>query len=159
MNWLKRFIKGVANLFSKLDSKTKKVLPVAVRVTEAVKKFMDSPYDDMVIRGLQLIIPGKYDDIVISKAFAAVEAVLPQLILKLKYMESIALSTMSPEAKAIEVIKSIKFSSDEEKNCFAHNLSSLIIQYLSDGKLTIGECFKLSEFIYEEWKKNEKADV
>lgn len=40
MNWLKRFIKGVANLFSKLDSKTKKVLPVAVRVTEAVKKFM-----------------------------------------------------------------------------------------------------------------------
>lgn len=47
MNWLKRFIKGVANLFSKLDSKTKKVLPVAVRVTEAVKKFMDSPYADV----------------------------------------------------------------------------------------------------------------
>ena len=156
---MKEFLKKIWTkaklLFTKADDGLKRALPAVIKAVNAVKSFVDSPADDLIAEVIKSLIPGKADDVIIDKVKSIIVMSLPILICKLEIVHDIA-DTTSPTEKATKIVNNLKFASDEQKNIFFHNLAALLIKQLSDGKLSIGECFVTAEFIYNELKDQGK---
>jgi hypothetical protein len=65
-----KFFKWVSTSFFKLDTFSKKCIPVAVDVVEKIKNIMENPTSDVVLDVIKGSIQGTADDIIIDKAHA-----------------------------------------------------------------------------------------
>lgn len=135
------------------EEQARKITKVAISVTNVVKSITDSPIDDVLAEIAKAAIPGKADDVIINKIMQDIPVVLPKIISELTIVDGL-LADGTIEQKAEYVLSKIKFSSDGQKNLFAHNLCTSLVQALSDGKFTFGEAVVLSEMVYQEMKKN-----
>lgn len=154
---MKQFLKKIwakaVEFFTGSEEKAKKFTVTAIKVTNAVKSFIDSPLCDIAAFGLKKAIPGTADDVIIDAILTKAEEGLPKLIAQ----ETIVLGLLENstlEEKANFVLNKIKFASDEAKNEFYHQFCVRTILYLSDGKVTYGEAVILAEMVYQELKKN-----
>jgi len=142
-----RVLRFLAGLWKGLASETKKLVPVAIGVVQAIKMVMDSPVDDVILAIIKKAIPGDADDALIDKIKGVVETWVPKVLLELKMIESIAnIEDQNEQLKAI--LAELKLSSDETKNIVYHGLSSLILEKLSDGKLSWSDSIAIGEYYY-----------
>lgn len=149
---MKKLFKKVKELYDVLLNRTKKWIPVAVNIVEGIKKVMDSEVDDVVLAIVKAAIPGETDDFIINKVKSVVEKWLPKILLELQITESIAnIQDKNEQLKAI--LAKIKVSSDETQNVFYHGLASLILEKLSDGKITWSESVLLAEYYFKNIKQ------
>ncbi len=137
------------------EEQARKITEVAISVTDVVKAITDSPLDDILAEVAKAAIPGKADDVIINKIMSEVPIVLPKVISELAIIDGL-LADGTVEQKAEYILSKIKFASDEQKNLFAHNLCTALVQALSDGKFTFGEAVVLSEMVYQELKQNKQ---
>lgn len=151
--FIKKMLLKFKSWFISSEEWAKRVTTVAIKITNIVKTIVDSPVDDVVAELLKKAIPGKADDVVIDAALAGLKTALPKIVSELTIVDGL-LDGSTVEEKAAYVLGKIKFSSDEQKNEFAHNLCTKLVQFLSDGKLTFGEAAVLSEMVYQELKQN-----
>jgi len=149
---LKRFWKGIKKAFHKLRTKAKHILPVAIKITEGVKKVMDSPVDDIVASIITNAIPGNADDILVKKVTQFVEKELPGLLIKLKLINSVA-GIEDPNEQLKAIIAQLKISDKEPLNIYLHTVSAKAIEFLSDSKISWSEAVILSEIEYVETKE------
>lgn len=148
-----RIIRRIASLFQSLRSETKRLVPIAINVVEGVKTVMDSPVDDVLLEVLKKAIPGTADDILIDKIKEVVKEWLPKIILEMKMVQSVAeIEDQNEQLKAI--LAQFKLNSDESKNIFYHGLASLILEKLSDGKLSWSDSIVISEYYFKNVVKN-----
>lgn len=146
--FLKKVWSAVKTAYDKLTGATKKFIPVAINVVEGIKKAMDSPVDDVVLTIVKTAIPGDADDKFIDKAKATIEQWLPKILIELKLVESIAgIEDKNEQLKAI--LAQLKLSSDETKAIVYHGLASLILEKLSDGKLSWSDSIAISEYYFK----------
>lgn len=148
MTILGNFFKWAGKLFKGLSYKTKQLVPIAIAVVEGIKAVMDSPVDDIILFVIKRAIPGNADDILIDKIQSVVKEWLPKILLELKKVDSIAgIEDQNEQLKAI--LAEFKLSSDESQNIFYHGFCSLILEKLSDGKITWSESLLISEYYFQ----------
>jgi len=156
---MKRFFKkiwnGVKSLYNKLVDKTRDLVPVAVNIVEGVKTVVDSPVDDIVAELLKKAIPGVKDDIIIEKVHGIIIKQVPVILSRLLMIDSIA-NIKDPNQQLQAIVKQLRVASDEQKNVAYHGLATLIIEKLSDGKLTWGESAMIAEYYYQNFTKPQK---
>lgn len=123
------------------DVDLKNAAEKAVMLVEKVKTYIDNPVADMIDK----IIPGSWD----NKAIETVRTKLPGIIADLRGVQSTNDIATS--------LNDIKFSSDDAKDRFYHNLATAAARILSDGKLSFGDAVVAVQLIYDGIKKEEPA--
>ena len=148
----KMWIKAIEFL-TKSEEKAKKITKLAIKVTNAVKTVVDSPFTDIGAFALKKAIPGEGDDVIIDMLLSKAETELPKLIAQETLVLGL-LENASLEEKANFVLNKIKFASDDAKNEFYHKFCVRTVLFLSDGNVSYGEAVILAEMVYQELKKN-----
>lgn len=142
--WLAGIWKGISKLWNKAEEGVKKLAPIAIKVVQNVKTFMDSPVADVITA----LIPGEADDNLKAK----LREKLPNIIIKMQLVETIAgIEDTNEQLKAI--LEKLKLSSNDAQNVFYHGLASLILEKLSDGKLSWSEATIIAEYYYKNIEK------
>lgn len=134
---------GIKQLFSSVDKLLQQHISTAVITVENLKQLADSPSLDVITA----IIPGNVDDKIKEK----LRDYLPVLLDQLRVYETC--NKLDPDQKLQCIVRQINLSTNNIKNHLYHGLASLIIQTLSDGKLSFGDCIVLSEYYYNNFVK------
>ncbi len=130
----------VKELFNGIPAELKTAIHIGVLVTENIKNFVDSPTADV----LTAIIPGDIDDDIKNW----LRAKLPAILTELKLADSCGTLTNPGEITACAV-KVLQGLDGDIKSAFLHNLSILIAQVASDGKLTWSDGVYILEWYYQ----------
>lgn len=146
-NILKKIWLFVVGLWNRLDEVVEKYAPVAINVVNAVKKVNESTTGDIIEALVTAVIPGKADDAFVKLLRAKLKEILPKVLLQLNLSKSIA-EIQDPNEQLKAIITAINMSHDETKNAYYHSLCTMILQALSDGKLTWSESVQIAEYYY-----------
>lgn len=138
--------KVVVNLFNKLDDETKRLVPIAINVVEAIKAFNESKSTDFIAFVVTSAIPGDADDILIKKARAVVREWLPKILLDLKLIQSIADLTNDNE-KLIAILNELKLTST--KGIIYKGTAAKFLELMADGKFDFNDAVELTSYYYE----------
>lgn len=145
---LKKLWLSIAKMFDFLESKTKKLVPVAINVVQGLKAVMDGPVDDVIAFVIKTAIKGQTDDVIIDKTTETVKEWIPKILFELELINSIAnIEDQNEQLQAI--LNKINLSSDEKKKIIYHGLASLILEKLSDGKITWSDSVAISEYYFK----------
>lgn len=148
---LKKIFTFIRRLYSSLKDETKQYLPVAITVVEGIKKFIDSPIDDVLVGIVETVIPSLPKD-KIALVRTKLEEVLPKILLEMNLINSIA-SIEDPNQQLQAILDALKLSSDDVKAEKYHTIASKILVVLSDGKVTWGEAVIFTEWYYQNYVK------
>lgn len=146
--FLKKIWNAIRNLYDSLVGNTRRYVPVAIRIVEAIKSVVDSPVDDIILGIVKLAIPGDADDKLIDKVKETVERWLPKILLELRLVDSIA-NIEDPNQQLQAILAQLKLSSDETQAIVYHGLASLILEKLSDGELSWSDSVAIAEYYYK----------
>jgi hypothetical protein len=149
---MKKFIQkiwdGIKNAYAQLVYGTKRYVPIAINIVESVKSVMDTPVDDIILEIIKKSIPGSADDVLIDKIKSVVEKYIPMVLLQLQIVDSIAnITDKNEQLKAI--LERIKLSSNETQNIVWHGLGALILEKLSDGKISWSDSVVIAEYYFK----------
>jgi len=145
---LRKIWAWIAETYQGIVGGTKKYVPIAIKIVEAMKKVMDSPVDDVVIFIVTSAIPGDADDKAAAKVKAFVEKWLPKFLLELRIIEGVAnIPNLNDQLQAI--LNEVKKLSPETQGVIWHGFASLAIEKLSDGELSWSDAVALSEYFYK----------
>jgi len=138
--------------FGKLDKETKLLVPIAINVVNAIKTVMESPVDNVLVAIIEAAVPNKAEAALVEKINATVKQWLPKVLTELTMINAIANIT-DPNEQLKAILAQLKLSSDQTKDVLYHGLSSLILQELSDGKLTWSDAVVVGEYYYTNFVK------
>lgn len=125
-NFLQKIWGGVKHLFGDLPDDLKSSVHIGVVVTENIKNFVDSGNADI----LTAIIPGDIDDLIKNR----LRANLPKILTELKLADKCG--TLTDTAAIVKcAIQTLQQIEGDFKSAFLHDLSIIIAQVASDGKL------------------------
>jgi hypothetical protein len=130
----------IKSLFEGIPAELKTAIHIGVLVTENIKNFVDSPAADI----LTAIIPGDIDDEV--KSWLRVK--LPTILTELKLADSCG-SLTDPAAITECAVNVLQGLDSNVKSAFLHNLSIMVAEVASDGKLTWSDGVYLLEWFYK----------
>jgi hypothetical protein len=126
-SFLSKIRQGIKGLFDNTPVELQKAAHIGVVVAENVKTFVDSPETDV----LTALIPGNVDDYIKILLRARLPAILTELMLASNCTRLTGLSAIT--GCTIKVLQDLE---PDIQNAFLHNISILIAQVASDGKLT-----------------------
>lgn len=141
---LKKVWNFVKRLWESLDNTVDEYVDVAIKITEAIKKVVDSPVDDIIFT---LLKNTGVNGALLDKVQSTIEKKLPKILEKLLIIQDIA-EIDNPNEQLKAILASINFKDDQSKAAFYHSLASMLIEDLSDGELSWSEAVVLAEFIY-----------
>lgn len=144
---LKKIWVFISLLWSKADVFIDKFAPIAIGIVEQIKKVNESTTGDIIESILSAVIPGKADDVFLGIVREYLRSYLPKILAGMHISQSIA-AIEDPNEQLKAIIVAINMSPDEEKNAKYHTLSVLILNSISDGKLTFGESVLIAEYYY-----------
>jgi hypothetical protein len=145
--FLKKIWDGVKNIYHKLIGGTQKYVPIAINIVEAVKSVMATPVDDILAEIIKKSIPGGADDVLIDNIKNTVEKYIPLILIELQATEIIS-NIEDPKEQLKAIFDRIKVSSNETQNILWHGLASLLIEKLSDGRISWSDAVALSEYYF-----------
>jgi len=148
-NFLKKIWGGIKSIFNDLPHDLKNAVHIGVVVTENVKNFVDSGNADI----LTAIIPTDIDDVIKAR----LRANLPRILTELKLADNCAgLTDTNAIVKcAIDTLQKVE---GDFKSAFLHDLSILVAQVASDGKLDWKDGTYILQWYYTHKFKNEDED-
>lgn len=138
--------KSITSFFSKAFGtgydRLKKNSAIAVKVTDELKKYVESPIADVVVN----LIPGNWD----NYAIVALRKVLPPIAIKMAITHKIIEGSTSPSDCVVGIIEYLKTLDKEARIGFWITFAGELTKALSDGKLTFAEAVILSQLAYKE---------
>ncbi len=146
-NFLSKIWMFILNLWNAADKIIDQYTPIAIKVVEEIKKINESTTGDIIEVILTRVIPGSADDAAIRVLRDKLRAILPRLLLQLNIVSSIG-QIEDPNEQLRAVIATINMSADETRNAYYHVLCSLVLEALTDGKITWSEAVHISEYYY-----------
>lgn len=137
----------IISIYSKTDELIERIAPVAINVVEQIKTVNESTTGDVIELIITKAIKGNADDVAVNALRIKLKIYLPQVIEKMKLIMNISKAgSINAQAKAI--IAAINMSPDEIKNAYYHTFAVLILEKISDGKLTWSESVQIAEYYY-----------
>jgi len=152
MNIFQKVWKWIENLFSTIEKKVEKLVPVATNIVQGVKKAIEDNRTEYVLEVVKFSIPGDTDDKIIDKAMKLAREYVPKIALQLQIINSITdLDDVNDQMVAVvEIVKQI---SPEEQSKYWHELAKQILYALADNKITWGEAGAIVEYHYKNYIK------
>lgn len=144
---LKNLFAWINTLWTRIDKETQRMVPIAITLTNAVKQFVDSPLGEFSMEGLKKLITGSVDDVIIDKAHSFIDNKFPDIIIRLKLIESVV-AIEDKNAKALAVLNFLRTADASEKTNFWMGLSAVILEALKDGKITMAEATLIIQSYY-----------
>lgn len=145
--FLARIWAFIAALWKQVDALVEKVAPIAINIVDQVKKINESTTGDIIEMIITAVIPGNADEKVIKAIREKLKEILPKVLLGLNMSEAIA-QIEDPNEQLKAIILRINMSPDEQKNAYYHTLSVMILNAVSDGKLSWSESILIAEYYY-----------
>ena len=146
----------IAQLWEKTDELVERIAPVAINVVEQIKTINESSTGDIIELIISKAIKGDADDLIIRNLRAKLREKLPEV---LEVMRT-ALNIAKVDDKNLQVkliLDAINMSPDAIKNAHYHTFCSMLLEKISDGKLTWGESVIIAQYYYDNlYKKNEQ---
>jgi len=109
---------------------------------------MDSPADNVLLFLADYGLKGVVDPDTIKKVNDTIKAWLPKVLTELTMVNTIA-GMADPNQQLQAIFANLKLSSNETKAIVYRGLAALILQKLSDGKLTLSEAGEIAEYYYQ----------
>lgn len=142
---LKKFIHSILawaiNLFHNLEKEEKRLLPIMVAIVNRIKAFEDTGVGDIITK----LIPGDLDD----KLYALAKKATDRAFVALTVLTG-ADQISDPVERYKFIIGKLKLSNDDGKNVVLHGFASIIIESLSDGKITWNEALHIADVYFKE---------
>ena len=144
----------VLKIWDKADELIDIIAPVAINVVEQIKQVNESTAGDVIELIISKAIKGTADDIIIHQLREKLREKLPEVIEIMRLAMNIA-SVEDKNLQAKMVIDAINFSPEQVKNAHYHTFCSMLIESVSDGKLTWGESVIIAQYYYDNIYKGE----
>ena len=138
----------VLNIFDKADELVERIAPMAINVVEEIKKINETTTGDIIELIITKAIKGEADDLIIRNLRVKLKEKLPEVIEVMRLALNIA-KVDDKNLQAKMVLDAINFSPDQIKNAHYHTFCSMLIESVSDGKLTWGESVILAQYVYD----------
>lgn len=138
----------IVGLFNSLDKLVDKFAPVAINIVEGIKKVNENTTGDIIEFVITAAIPGTKDDVIVKLLRKKLKECLPKIIQQMNIIQSISgIENQNEQLKAI--LAAINMSSDETKNAYYHSFAALILQSISDKKLTWAESVYIAQYYFD----------
>ena len=138
----------IAQLYSKADELIERIAPVAINVVEQIKQVNDSTTGDIIELIISKAIKGVADDLIIRNLRAKLREKLPEVLEVMRTALNIAkVDDANLQVKLI--LDAINMSPDAIKNAHYHTFCSMLLEKISDGKLTWGESVIIAQYYYD----------
>ena len=146
----------IVQLYSKADELIERIAPVAINVVEQIKTINETATGDIIELIISKAIKGDADDLIIRNLRAKLREKLPEVLEVMRTALNIAkVDDANLQVKLI--LDAINMSPDAVKNAHYHTLCSMLLEKISDGKLTWGESVIIAQYYYDNlYKKNEQ---
>ena len=138
----------VLTIFDKADELVERIAPVAINVVEQIKTINESTTGDIIELVITKAIKGEADDLIIRNLRVKLKEKLPEVIEVMRLALNIA-KVDDKNLQAKMVLDAINFSPEQVKNAHYHTFCSMLIESVSDGKLTWGESVILAQYVYD----------
>ena len=138
----------VLNIFDKADELVERIVPIAINVVEQIKTINETTTGDIIELIITKAIKGEADDLIIRNLRVKFKEKLPEVIEVMRLALNIA-KVDDKNLQAKMVLDAINFSPDQIKNAHYHTFCSMLIESVSDGKLTWGESVILAQYVYD----------
>ena len=142
---LKKIWKAIGKVFHKIDEETKKLIPIAVNIVEAIKNFEASSTMDFVEFVVTTAIPGDADDKIIAKVRSITKEWLPKILLELKVVQSITDLT-DDNAKLQAILAELKLTST--KGILYKGIAAKFLELMADGKFDFDDACNLVSYYF-----------
>ena len=138
----------IVQLYSKADELIERIAPVAINVVEQIKQVNDSTTGDIIELIISKAIKGNADDIAIKAIREQLRKRLPEVLEIMRLSMNIAkVDDKNLQVKLI--LDAINMSPDAIKNAHYHTFCSMLLEKISDGKLTWGESVIIAQYYYD----------
>ena len=144
----------VLNIWDKADELVDIIAPVAINVVEQIKTVNESTAGDVIELIISKAIKGTADDIIIHQLREKLKTELPKVLEIMQTALNIA-KVDDANLQVKQIIAAINLSPDEVKNVYYHTFAVLILEKISDGKLTWSESVMIAEYYYNKIYKGE----
>ena len=138
----------VLTIYDKADKLVERIAPVAINVVEQIKTINETTTGDIIELIITKAIKGEADDLIIRNLRVKLKEKLPEVIEVMRLALNIA-KVDDKNLQAKMVLDAINFSPDQVKNAHYHTFCSMLIESVSDGKLTWGESVILAQYVYD----------
>ena len=144
----------VLKIWDKADELVDLIAPVAINVVEQIKQVNESTAGDVIELIASKAIKGTADDIIIHQLREKLKTELPKVLEIMQTALNIA-KVDDANLQVKQIIAAINLSPDEVKNVYYHTFAVLILEKISDGKLTWSESVMIAEYYYNKIYKSE----
>ena len=145
----------IAQMWAKADELVERIAPVAINVVEQIKTINESTTGDIIELIISKAIKGDADDLIIRNLRAKLREKLPEVLEVMRTALNIAkVDDANLQVKLI--LDAINMSPDAVKNAHYHTFCSMLLEKISDGKLTWGESVIIAQYYYDNIYKNEQ---
>ena len=144
----------VLKIWDKADELVDLIAPVAINVVEQIKQVNESTAGDVIELIASKAIKGTADDIIIHQLREKLKTELPKVLEIMQTALNIA-KVDDANLQVKQIIAAINLSPDEVKNMYYHTFAVLILEKISDGKLTWSESVMIAEYYYNKIYKGE----
>lgn len=121
----------------------KKNSATAVKVTEELKKYVESNIADVAVG----LIPGNVDNVILIQ----LRKIIPEVTIKVALGHNIIQASAVPSEALAKIIEYLKTLGKEGRAAFWISFAAEVNLALSDGKLTFNEAVILSQLAYKEF--------
>ena len=145
----------IIQIWDKADELIERIAPVAINVVEQIKQVNESTAGDVIELIISKAIKGTADDIIIHQLREKLKTELPKVLEIMQTALNIA-KVDDANLQVKQIIAAINLSPDEVKNVYYHTFAVLILEKISDGKLTWSESVMIAEYYYNKIYKGEQ---
>ena len=138
----------IVQLYSKADELIERIAPIAINVVEQIKTINESSTGDIIELIISKAIKGDADDLIIRNLRAKLREKLPEVLEIMRLSMNIA-KVDDANLQVKMILDAINLSPDAVKNAHYHAFCSLVIEKISDGKLTWDESVIIAQYYYD----------
>ena len=143
----------IVQLYSKADELIERIAPVAINVVEQIKTINETATGDIIELIISRAIKGNADDLAIKAIREQLRKRLPEVLEIMRLSMNIA-KVDDANLQVKMILDAINMSPDAVKNAHYHTFCSMLLEKISDGKLTWGESVIIAQYYYDNIYRN-----
>ena len=145
----------IIQIWDKADGLVERIAPIAINVVEQIKQVNESTAGDVIELIISKSIKGKADDLIIRQVRDQLRKRLPEVLEIMRLSMNIA-KVDDKNLQVKMIIDAINLSPDEIRNAYYHTFCAMILEKISDGKLTWSESVMIAEYYYNKIYKGKQ---
>ena len=145
----------IIQIWDKADELVERIAPIAINVVEQIKQVNESTAGDVIELIISKAIKGNADDLIIRQVREQLRKRLPEVLEIMRLSMNIA-KVDDKNLQVKMILDAINMSPDAVKNAHYHTFCSLVLEKISDGKLTWGESVIIAQYYYDKIYKGEQ---